>query len=280
MFPKPRFSGALELRGGGRGSRGAPPPPPGGDPLWGVSAPQECTAVPNPSLGTIPHFSTNESTQTWTPKQAKQTRLIQFLDWGVEAARDLRQPDFLPLIATALSSLDSGVWESLLHDSTSPKSLMQRIRDKVLSRGLGVVGHIPIPADIWERYVPESLASVASRHFSGVGPPSDEAVVMLHALRSQNLLFPIPPGSPGPNGGVFAIPKTLDKCSLIVNLVPVNREMPEKPEKFSMPSVEVLALLAQVAQQGSSFFLPPLYSRARCLRPIWEVLGLPGGGGG
>ena len=101
---------------------------------------------------------------------------------------------------------------------------------------------------------------------------------MLHALRSQNLLFPLPPGSPSPNGGVFAIPKTLDKCSPIVNLVPVNREMPEKPEKFLLPSVEVLALLAQVAQQSSSFFLPPFYSRARCLRPVWEVLGLPGGG--
>ena len=157
---------------------------------------------------------------------------------------------------------------------------MQRIRDEVLSRGLGVVGHIPILPDIWERYVPESFASVASRHFSGVGPPSDEAVVMLHALRRQNLLFPLPPGSPGPNWGLFAIPKTLDKCSLVVNLVPVNREMPEKPEKFSLPSVEVLALLAQVAQQGSSFFLPPLYSGARCLRPVWEVLGLSGGGGG
>ena len=183
----------------------------------------------------------------------------------------------MPLIATALSSLNSGVWESLLHDSTSRKLLMQRIREE--SRGLGVVGHIPIPAYIWERYVPDSFASVASRHFSGVGPPSDEAVVMLHALRSQNLLFPLPPGLAGPNGGVFAIPKTLDKCSLIVNLVPVNREMAEKPEKFSLPSVEVLALLAQVAQQGSSFFLPPLYSRARCLRPVWEVLGLLGGGG-
>ena len=145
-----------------------------------------------------------------------------------------------------------------------------------------MVGHIPTPADIWERYVPESFASVASRHFSGVGPPSDEAVVMLHALHSQNLLFPLPSGSPGPNGGVLAIPKTLDKCSLIVNLVPVNKEMPEKPEKFSLPSVEVLALLAQVARQGSSIFLPPpppFYSRTRCLWPVWEVLGLPGVGG-
>ena len=34
---------------------------------------------------------------------------------------------------------------------------------------------------------------------------------------------------------------------MIVNLVPVNREMPEKLEKFSLPSVDVLALLAHVA---------------------------------
>ena len=90
-------------------------------------------------------------------------------------------------------------------------------------------------------------------------------------------LFPLPPGFVGPNGGVFAIPKTFDKCSLIVNLLLVNREMPERLEKFSLPSPEVLALLAQVAQQGSS--LPPFYSKARCLRPVWEVMGLPGGGG-
>ena len=101
---------------------------------------------------------------------------------------------------------------------------------------------------------------------------------MLHALRRHNLLFPLPPGSPGPNGGVCAIPRTLDKCSLIVNLVPINREMPERPQKFSLTSVEVLALLAQVARQGSSSFLPPLYGRARSLRPDWEVLGLPRGG--
>ena len=58
-------------------------------------------------------------------------------------------------------------------------------------------------------------------------------MVTLHALRSQNLLFPLLPGSRGPNGGVFAILKTLDKCRLIVILVPVKREMPEKQSIFA-----------------------------------------------
>ena len=208
------------------------------------------------------------------PPGLLERRLLQFLEWGREAARDLRQPDFLRVLAVALSSFSPDVWESLLHDSTSPKLLMQHIREEVLARGLGVVGRVDIPREVWDSCVPGCFADLAGRQFSGIVPPSDEAVVMMRALRGQGLLFPLPPGSPGPNGGVFAIPKTEEKCSLIVNLVPLNEEMRSRPEKFSLPSVEVLALLAQVAQQGSSFFLPSFYARARCLRPVWDVLRL------
>ena len=211
------------------------------------------------------------------PPGLLERRLLQFLEWGREAARDLRQQDFLRVLAVALSSFSPDVWESLLHDSTSPKLLMQRIREEVLERGLGVVGRVDIPREIWDSCVPDCFADLAGRQSSGIVPPSDEAVVMMRALRGQGLLFPLPPGSPGPNGGVFADPKTEEKCSLIVNLVPLNEEMRSRPEKFSLPSVEVLALLAQVAQQGSSFFLPSFYARARCLRPVWDVLSLPGG---
>ena len=134
-------------------------------------------------------------------------RLLRFLEWGREAARDLREPDFLHIVALALSSLDPEVWESLLHDSMSPKLLMQQIREEVLRRGLGVVGNVRIPYDIWDRNVPSSFESVASNHSSGVALPSDEAVIMLCAVRAQNLLFHLPPGSPGPNGGVVSYPK-------------------------------------------------------------------------
>ena len=128
--------------------------------------------------------------------------LIQFLEGGVEAARVLRQLDFLPLITAALSSLDSGVWESVVHDSTSPRLLMQHIREEILRTGLGLVGHISISAGIWERYVPESFSWVARRHFSGVGPPCDEAVVMLHAL-SPDPVFPPATRISGSQSGSF-----------------------------------------------------------------------------
>ena len=71
------------------------------------------------------------------PPGLLERRLLQFLEWGREAARDLRQQDFLRVLALALSSFSPDVWESLLHDSTSPKLLMQRIREEVLERGFG-----------------------------------------------------------------------------------------------------------------------------------------------
>ena len=48
--------------------------------------------------------------------------------------------------------------------------------------------------------MPESFASVASLHFSGVGPLSDKAVVMWHALRSHNLFFLLSPVSGSEQG--------------------------------------------------------------------------------
>ena len=45
-------------------------------------------------------------------------RLLPFLERELEASRGLRQLDFLHLISVALTSLNSDVWESLLHNST------------------------------------------------------------------------------------------------------------------------------------------------------------------
>ena len=94
------------------------------------------------------------------PPGLLERRLLQFLEWGSEAARDLRQPEFLRVLAVALSSFSPEVWESLLHDSTSPKLLMQRIREEVLARGLGPVGRVDIPREVWDSCVPDGFAEL------------------------------------------------------------------------------------------------------------------------
>ena len=104
------------------------------------------------------------------PPGLLERRLLQFLEWGSEAARDLRQPEFLRVLAVALSSFSPEVWESLLHDSTSPKLLMQRIREEVLARGLGPVGRVDIPREVWDSCVPDGFAELVGRQFSAWEP--------------------------------------------------------------------------------------------------------------
>ena len=99
---------------------------------------------------------------------------------------------------------------------------------------------------------------------------------MLRALQGQGLLCPLPPRSPGPNGIVFPIHKSSEKYSLVVNVIPVNRESPQIPESFSLPTVEMLALMAMVAVLGSRFFFsPPRHPRSRVYKDVWDILALP-----
>ena len=83
---------------------------------------------------------------------------------------------------------------------------------------------------------------------------------MVGTLRTQGLLHPVEDASMRPNGNVFAIPKSSDKASLIVNMVPFNRATQGKPPSFHLPSGEVLALLMQVQASRSHAAKVPLNS--------------------
>ena len=62
-----------------------------------------------------------------------------------------------------------------------------------------------------------------------------------------------------PNGSVFAMPKSAEKASLIVYMVPFNRAMAAKPPSFHLPSVEVLALVILGEMTRLADFLPGLH---------------------
>ena len=125
---------------------------------------------------------------------------------------------------------------------------------KCWPEGWGPGGRLPYPV---------KFGSAMCRHLFGklqaafslppLPPTSEQARTMVRALGGQGLLSPYPRGSPRPNGSVFPIPKSAKKCSLIVNLIPVNRKSPRKPDSSTLPTGEVLALLAMAAVQGSGF---------------------------
>ena len=88
------------------------------------------------------------------PVNHVENRILQFAQWGHEFAKDLGVPKFLE--REALSVLTPEVWESILHDSASPRIVLARIREELLRMGSGEVGNVPIPRDIWDEVVPAS----------------------------------------------------------------------------------------------------------------------------
>ena len=97
---------------------------------------------------------------------------------------------------------------------------------------------------------------------------------MVDALKGQGLLHVVEDQAQGPNGNVFAIPKSLEKASLIVNLVLFNRAMMRRPPSFHLPSVEVPALLMKVLLCGSLDFLPSqVIFEQNCKQPFCMLLG-------
>ena len=57
----------------------------------------------------------------------RESRLVQFVEPGGKAARDPIVLDFTDLFTVVLSQIDPNVWLSLMHDSTFPKVVVERI---------------------------------------------------------------------------------------------------------------------------------------------------------
>ena len=119
---------------------------------------------------------------------------------------------------------------ALMHDSPSPKLIVQKIREELLAHSFGPVGAVAIPREIGERYVKAFVLEGARRHFSAPPPPSEESRTMLQAFKGQGLLFLPTRGSPGPHGSVFPICKSTEKYSLIGTLYRLIESRPQAGE--------------------------------------------------
>ena len=111
----------------------------------------------------------------------------------------------------------------------------------VAQRGLGSAGSVPIPLDIWSSLVHgDSLKAMASVQIPQ--PRLAPAVgAMMSALVQQKHIVPISAGMPGfglsPSAPIFVIPKSAEKCSLIVNCKAGNRKDPQPQPKMQLPNM-------------------------------------------
>ena len=108
-------------------------------------------------------------------------------------------------------------------------------------RGLGSAGNLPIPLDIWSSLVHgDSLRAMASLQ---IPQPSMAPAVgaMTSAPVQQQHIVPISAGMPGfglsPSAPFFVIPRSVEKCSLIVNCKAGNRKDPQPQPKMQLPNM-------------------------------------------
>ena len=69
-------------------------------------------------------------------------------------AEDWRLAGAMGMWVDALGELEEGVWDSLLHVTTSPIPVLMRNDPSLAAKGLGRLGAYEIPADLWHWVVP------------------------------------------------------------------------------------------------------------------------------
>ena len=119
--------------------------------------------------------------------------------------------------------LTRDAWLIWLRDSTSPKLIVVPLTTTILERGVGPVGNVRIPPDIWKALVPSNFGEVSRRSFSSPAHVTGQSAVLARALVQQGVLRPCLADGLGRNGSLFAIPKNSEKASCICNMVLFNK---------------------------------------------------------
>ena len=93
----------------------------------------------------------------------------------------------------------------------------------ILEKGVGLVGKVRIPPDIWRALVRGNFGELSRRSFSSLSPVTGQCAILARALVRQGVLRLCHADSLGPNGSLFAIPKNSEKARCICNMVIFNK---------------------------------------------------------
>ena len=139
--------------------------------------------------------------------------------------------------------LTRDAWLIWLRDSTSPKLIVVPLTTAILERGVGPMGNVRIPPDIWRALVPGNFREFSRRSLFSLSPVTGQSAVLARALVEQGVLRPCRADRLGANGSLFAIPKNSEKASCICNMVLFNKAQGGDSPPLRLPSVELVAFL-------------------------------------
>ena len=86
--------------------------------------------------------------------------------------------DVVKLLWEQLLGFDDAKWESLFHDSTSPIPAKRIPNPALVDQGLGGIGVVRIPSEVWNATIPESFSQAWEEPIH-TKPMSVEASTML-----------------------------------------------------------------------------------------------------
>ena len=78
--------------------------------------------------------------------------------------------------------LTRDAWLIWLRDSSSPKMCVVPLTTAISERGVGPVGNVRIPPDIWRPLVPGSFGELSRRSFSSLSAVQSQSAVLARAL--------------------------------------------------------------------------------------------------
>ena len=109
--------------------------------------------------------------------------------------------------------LTRDAWLIWLRDSTSLKLIAVPLTTAILEKGVGPVGNVRIPPDMWRALVPGNFGELSRQSFSSLSPVTGQSAILARALVRQGVLRRCHADGLGPNGSLFPIPKNSEKVS-------------------------------------------------------------------
>ena len=158
---------------------------------------------------------------------------------------------------------------------------------EIANNGLGERGECPIPTDIWERYVPDSLVDNIRHLVPGgmfrVRPPRGNTAHLLMALERDNFLLRLDPSSNGPstdNLSAFLRPKSSTKAAFIADLRAANCLSPQPKPSFRLPSLSSIAEVISASPAGAlwatTIDLTNFFWSLRLPKKAWGIFRIQG----
>ena len=148
-------------------------------------------------------------------------------------------------VLQALRDDETEPWDVSPTGDVSPKGNKDgdqsrgQVSVETASRGLGVAGRVDIPEEMWQRHRPCNWREAHENAAVQKASRDPALAAMVQRIHEDGMLDEITDGRL-PNAKAFTKPKSQEKGSLIINMVPLNKRCQRPNTRLQLPTLEEL----------------------------------------